>query len=382
MLLRRKVILVNKELFGITPDNENVFLYTIANSNSYKMSVMNFGCALVSFSMPNREGFVNEITLGYNELDDYLVNNPYFGVIIGRYANRISEGRFSIGENDYTLALNDNNLNHLHGGMRGFNKAVWDSEIIHDHFHAGVLFSYKSEDGEEGYPGNLDVTVKYILNDKNELIFEYNAQTDKTTPVNLCNHAYWNLSGPESGTVFEHELKLNCDKYLPVGNDFIPTGDIKDVAGTAFDFTKRKKIGKDFKRTSGGYDHCFVINNFIDNNIENTKLVDLKKNDSFDFDDTETNDRYKDINFAASVYEPVSGRLMEVYTTKPGIQFYSGNFLDNEKGRYGILYDRHGGFALETEFFPDSVNIKKFPSPFLHPGEEYHHITMHRFSIL
>lgn len=347
---------------------------------------MNYGCAIVSFSMPDREGFVNEITLGFNELKDYFDNRSYFGVIIGRFANRIKSGKFSIGDENYSLAVNDQGKNHLHGGIKGYDKIVWYSEIIQENNFAGIKFTYLSKDGEEGYPGNLEIEVKYILNDRNELIFEYRAKTDKITPVNLCNHSYWNLAGPESGPVYNHELKLNCDNYLPVNNELLPTGEIKPVYGGPFDFIKRKKIGKDLDKIPGGYNHCFIINSLTDINTEKATVVDIKNGDLTvnrlnDHGVSLINDG-KSIDFVASVYEPLSGRLMEVYTSKPSLQFYSGNFVDKVKGRYGIMYDKSSGFALETENYPDSVNISKFPSSLLKPDEEYHHITIHKFSTL
>ena len=341
---------------------------------------------IMAFSMPDRDGFVNEIALGFNELKDYFDNSPYFGVIIGRFASRIKSGKFSIGEKNYSLALNDNGKNHLHGGIKGYDKVVWDSEIFQESNFAGIKFTYLSKDGEEGYPGNLEIEVKYILNDRNELIFEYSAKTDKITPVNLCNHSYWNLAGPESGPVYGHELKLNCDNYLPVDNELMPTGEIKPVSGGPFDFVKRKKIGKDLEKVSGGYDHCFIINSLTNINTEKVAVVDIKngglKVNRLNNHGTSINNDGKSIDFIASVYEPLSGRLMEVYTSKPGIQFYSGNLLNNIKGRYGIMYNKHGGFVLETENYPNSVNISKFPSTLLKPGEEYRHTTIHKFSTL
>ncbi len=243
-------------------------------------------------------------------------------------------------------------MNHLHGGNRGFDKVVWQAESLKDTALAGVRFSYLSPDGEEGYPGNLRVSVSYSLNENNELKIEYHARTDKTTIVNLTNHTYWNLAVAGSGTVMNHELTLNCKKYLPVNNNLIPTGEIEDVYGTLMDFTKPKLIGEDINNTTGGYDHCFVI--------------DSSK---------------QGLNLAAKLHEPKNGRSMEILTTKPGIQFYSGNLIEDTKGAGGTLFQRYGGLCLETEFFPNSVNEPKFPSPILYPHKTYNQVTIHRFYV-
>lgn len=342
----------NQELFGTTKDGKTVEKFTLGNSKGITAAVMNLGGILISFKMPDRTGAVREITLGFDTLDEYLAGHPYFGAIIGRFANRIARGRFQLDGVEYTLARNEKNINHLHGGIMGFDKVVWQTEAFQDSALAGVRFSYLSPDGEEGYPGNLNLNVTYSLNEENELRFEYWAETDKATPVNLTNHAYWNLAGAGSGSILDHELLLNCSKYLPVDEAFIPTGEIRTVRGTPMDFTTPKPIGIDMDKVPGGYDHCFV-------------------GDPSD----------QELTLIARLYEPKSGRGMRISTTKPGVQFYAGNLLDSIRGAGGALFDKHGALCLETEFFPDAVNQPGFPSAILRPGKTYHHTTVHSFFI-
>jgi aldose 1-epimerase len=341
---------VKYELFGTTLEGEEVGKFILNNSQGITATVMNLGGTVISLKIPDREGEIKEVTLGFDNLQQYLANHSYFGAAIGRFANRIANGVFQLDGVKYCLARNENGLNHLHGGNKGFDKVVWQAESFHGPNLNGVTFSYLSPDGEEGYPGNLKVTIIYSLNEDNEFKIEYKAQTDKPTIVNLTNHTYWNLAGAGSGTVMNHQLTLNSKKYLPVNNSLIPTGEIKTVQGTPMDFTKPKLIGKDIHNTTGGYDHCFVIES-----------------------------SNQELNLAAKLYEPESGRAMEILTTTPGIQFYSGNFLDNIKGAGGALFQKHSGLCLETGFFPNSINEPEFPSPILYPDKKYHQVTIHRF---
>ena len=343
---------VKQKLFGTTPQGEKVEKFILSNSQGITATVMNLGGTVISLKMPDREGEIKEITLGFDNLQQYLTSHFYFGAAIGRFANRIAKGVFQLNGIKYHLALNDHGLNHLHGGNKGFDKVIWQAESFEDTASTGVVFSYLSSDGEEGYPGNLKVTVTYSLNEDNEFKIEYDAQTDKSTIVNLTNHTYWNLTGAGSGTVMNHQLTLKSKKYLLVDNSLIPTGEIKNVYGTPMDFTKSKLIGEDIHDTAGGYDHCFVIE-----------------------------PSNQELNLAAKVYEPKSGRTMEILTTTPGIQFYSGNFLTDTKGADGALFQKHSGLCLETEFFPNSINEPGFPSPILYPDRTYHQVTIHRFSI-
>lgn len=352
--LNKENVIVNlfKELFGKTRDGQTIKKFTIRNANGISCTVISYGAILTSFKMPDSYGSEEEITLGFNTLEEYMTGNPYFGATIGRYSNRIAKGTFTLNGIQYNLACNENGINHLHGGNKGFDKVVWKAKSFKDAKNTGVKFTYFSPDDEEGYPGNLKVCVTYSLNDKNELKLEYWAQTDKSTPVSLTNHAFWNLSGAGSGTILDHELTLNCLQYLPVDETLIPTGEFKDVSGTPMDFTYSKTIGKEFRDVPGGYDHCYVV----------------APSD-------------QDLKLAAILYDPRSGRSMEVLTTQPGIQFYTGNFLDNVKGANGKIFKKHGALCLETQSLPDSVNHPEFPSSILKPGETYQHITVHRFFI-
>ena len=343
---------LHQELFGTTRDGKKVEKFTFGNSKGVTATVMSLGGIVISLRMPDRAGAVREITLGFETLDDYLAGHPYFGAIIGRFANRIARGTFQLEGVEYRLACNEKNINHLHGGNAGFDKVVWQTEAFQDSASAGVRFSYLSPDGEEGYPGNLKVSVTYSLNEENELKFEYWAETDKATPVNLTNHAYWNLAGAGSGSILGHELVLNCSKYLPINDALIPTGEMRTVQGTPMDFTTLKPIGIDMDKVPGGYDHCFVV-------------------DPSD----------QELTLIARLYEPKSGRGMRILTTKPGVQFYTGNLLHKIRGADGALFDKHGALCLETEFFPDAVNQPDFPSAILRLDETYHHITLHRFFI-
>jgi len=340
---------VKKEPFGKTKDGQRVDMYSLANANDMRAKVMTYGAILVSLEVPDRQGNPGEVTLGFDSLDGYLKGHPYFGAIVGRYANRIGKGKFTIDGKEYTLATN-NGPNHLHGGLVGFDKVVWNAELLESTDGVAVKFTYLSKDGEEGYPGNLNCTVIYTLT-SDGLRIEYEARTDKTTPVNLTNHAYFNFAG--KGDILGHEITLNAGDYTTVDEGLIPTGEIRAVKGTALDMTKPTAIGDGIKKLGQGYDHNFVLN---------------KKNEN-------------ELSLAATVYEPTTGRKMEVFTTQPGMQFYTGNFLDGSViGRGGQAYQKHSGFCLETQHFPDSPNKPNFPTVFLKPGELYQSTTIHKFS--
>jgi aldose 1-epimerase len=311
---------------------------------------MNYGAILVSLEVPDRDGNIGDITLGFDALDGYLKEHPYFGATVGRYANRIGKAKFVLDGVEYKLAAN-NDENHLHGGIKGFDKVVWKLEDLRRESNEAVVkLSYISEDGEEGYPGNLACSITYTLTKDDELKFSYEAQTDKTTVINLTNHSYWNLAG--QGDILGHELMLNADKYTPIDEGMIPTGEIRSVKDTPMDFTLPMSIGSRIGQVEGGYDHNYVLNSGGGSSA-----------------------------LAARVYEPTSGRVMEIYTTEPGIQLYTGNFLDGSlTGKAGKVYKKHYAFCLETQHFPDSPNKPNFPSVVLLPGRKYTTETVHKFS--
>jgi aldose 1-epimerase len=350
--------MIKKEAFGKSPDGKPVDLYILKNKHGMEVCAMTYGGAVVSIRVPDRKGHFDDVALGFDKADDYTAKVPYFGAIIGRYGNRIGGAKFTLDGKEYTLPKNDG-PNSLHGGTKGFDKVVWAAEPFEKPGEVGVIFKHTSPDGDQGYPGDLKVTVTYTLNDNNELIFKYHATTDKPTPVNLTNHTYFNLAGDGKGDILGHELMLNADYFTPVDKTLIPTGKIESVKGTPFDFTKPTAIGarindKDEQLILGhGYDHNFVI--------------DRKKGEG--------------LALAARVYEPTTGRVMEVYTTEPGIQFYSGNFLDGTlTGKEGHVYKHRYGFCLETQHYPDSPNKPNFPSTILKPGQTYESETMYKFS--
>lgn len=347
-----------KQFYGSTADGQHVDQYTLTNHHEVEVKLITYGGIITSLRAPDRHGRLANITLGFDNLADYESKSPYFGCIIGRYGNRIANGKFSLGETVYTLATNDG-PNTLHGGLKGFDKVVWDAEEVTQDGVQGVELSRVSPDGEEGYPGTLEVRVSYFLTDDNELRIHYHAQTDKPTIVNLTNHAYFNLQGEGAGSIYDHILMIDADHYTPVDDTLIPTGDIASVAGTPFDFRVPKAIG--FGQRSNheqiviaqGYDHNFVLNRRDDD---------------------------KSLKLAARMYDPVSGRILEVITTEPGLQFYSGNFLDATLvGSSGQLYRQSDGFALETQHFPDSPNKPHFPSTVLQPNEIYESTTIYKF---
>lgn len=348
---------VKKEKYGTTPDGQQVDLYTLTNSHGIEVQVINFGGIITSIRVPDRDGKVADIALGFDNLEGYLENKPYFGAIIGRYANRIANGKFTLDGKEYVLAKN-NGTNSLHGGIKGFNEVVWTAEPFHEPQGEGVKLTYLSKDGEEGYPGNLKVKVSYTLTDKNELIIDYEATTDKATPINLTNHSYFNLAGEGNGDVLAHQLQLNAESFTPIDKNLIPTGKIQPVKGTPLDFTQTTAIGARINDPyeqlviAHGYDHNFVVN---------------RKKDG--------------LQFAARVHEPKSGRVLEVYTTQPGIQLYTGNFLDGTVvGKHGHAYKQREAFCLETQHYPDSPNHPGFPNTILRPGHAFHSQTVFKFS--
>jgi len=342
---------VKRGLFGRLADGEAIDIYTLTNKSSgIEARVMTYGATLVSLRLPDRKGEFADVILGFDNLEGYLGTHPYFGVIVGRYANRIAKGRFTLDGVEYTLAQN-NNGNTLHGGLKGFDKVVWKPEPVQVADGVGVKLTYLSKDMEEGYPGNLSVMVVYLLTNTGDLVIRYQAETDKKTPINLTNHAYWNLKGEGNGDVLGHALQLGADKFTAVDSaaNLIPTGEISSVAGTVFDFTSPHPIGERIAQVEGGYDHNFVLNGRAPAR-------------------------------AARVEEPGSGRAMEIYTDQPAIQLYTGNFLDGTVvGKGGKAYQKHYAFCLETQHFPDSPNHPNFPSTILEPGQKYRTVTVHKF---
>lgn len=338
------------------PDGQQVRIYTLKNKNGIEMQVINYGGIVTSLRTPDKNGALEDIALGYDSLGGYLKETPYFGALVGRYGNRIAKGEFKIDGKKYTIAKN-NNGQHLHGGLKGFDKVFWNIEEVPSSEGAAIRLTYTSKDMEEGYPGTLTSEVLYTLTDNNEWKIDYKATTDKKTVVNLTQHSYFNLTGNAKRDILDHELTLKADKFVPVSKVLIPTGELQDVTNTPFDFRTGIAIGaritnKDKQlEVGGGYDHCWV----------------LASGDS--------------LKHAASVYEPTTGRVLDVWTTEPGIQFYSGNFLDGSlTGKGGVVYKHRYGLALETEHFPDSPNQASFPSVVLSPGETYTTHTVYKFS--
>jgi aldose 1-epimerase len=345
---------VKVEPFGKTPDGQAVEIVTLNNGKGITARIANYGGTIVSFETPDRNGKPGDIVLGFESVEGYTKpTNPFFGAIIGRYGNRIGGGKFTLDGKEYKLGVNDGN-NTLHGGKVGYHKVMWKIEEAKVEGDRAVLkLSYLSKDGEEGFPGNLKCIMTYAITADNKLEMKYEATTDKPTVVNLTNHAYWNLAGQGSGDILGHELMINADKITAVDKQLIPTGEFTNVKGTPFDFTKPMTIGSRIKQVDiGGYDHNYVLK-----------------------------DKVGKMKLAASVYEPNSGRVMEIKTTEPGIQFYSGNFLDGTlKGKDSKVYNKHGAFCLETQHYPDSPNKPNFPSTVLRPGEKYETVTIHTFS--
>ncbi len=340
-------------------DFDSIQLFTLTNGQGMTVKVTNFGAIITTIVVPDRTGKLADVALGYDTVAGYInaIDRPYLGAIVGRYGNRIAKGQFTLDGETYTLATN-NGKNHLHGGNFGFDKVVWDAKPVSAVGWSGVELKYHARDGEEGYPGNLSIKVLYKLADNNKLTVEYRATTDKATPINLTQHTYFNLKGEGEGTILGHELFLNAKEYTPIDAGFIPTGDLVSVAGTPFDFTTPKTIGRDIGQAHQqlefglGYDHNFVL--------QGEKGT---------------------MKLAARVYDPTSGRVLEVHTEEPGVQFYCGNFLDGTlKGKSGKPYVHRGGFCLETQHYPDSPNRPEFPSTILRPGEQYKTKTVFTFS--
>lgn len=345
---------IEKRAFGKTPDGTAVDLYTLTNDKGVEAKITNYGGVLVSMKVPDRRGKLADVVLGYDTFDEYLQDRAHFGSIVGRFANRIAGGKLSIAGVQYDLVKN-NGENHLHGGTKGFDRVVWQAKEIGGKDSPALQLTYMSKDGEENYPGNMSVTVVYTLTDSNELKIDYAATTDKETVVNLTNHTYFNLAG--AGGILNHEMMINADYFTPADKTQIPTGEIRSVKGTPFDFTQPMRIGARIDDgyeqivLGKGYDHNFVIN---------------RKDNA--------------LTLAARVYEPTSGRVLEVSTTEPGVQFYTGNFLAGAKGKGGRAYERRHGFCLETQHFPDSPNKPNFPTTTLKPGGRYTQTTVFKFS--
>lgn len=343
-------------------ENQTVKLYTLTNSSGASVSITNYGGIVTSIMVPDKDGKLGDVALGYDSVEKYVEGSPYFGAITGRYANRIKEGKFTIDGTEYTLAIN-NEPNALHGGLKGFDKVIWDAESIETEYGAALVLTYISEDGEEGYPGKLGTEVIYTWTDENALRIDYQAMTDKTTVINLTNHTYFNLAGEGSGkTILDHILQINAERYTPVDETLIPTGELAPVEGTPFDFRNPTPIGQRIEEeneqlTFGlGYDHNYVL----------------------------AMERQTNPQLAAVVQEPTTGRVLEVLTTEPGLQFYCGNFLDGTNvGKSGKPYEHRTGFCLEAQIFPDSPNKGSqeggYTSALLHPGDTYTQTTIYRF---
>jgi aldose 1-epimerase len=347
-----------KKSFGKTPDGQPVDLFVLTNKNGAEASITNYGGAVVSIKVPDRNGRLADVVLGYDTVDGYVNDKSYFGALVGRYGNRIAHAQFVLDGKTYTLAKN-NGDNSLHGGIKGFNKAVWTAKTFSGKDGQSLELSYLSKDGEEGFPGNLKVTVTYTWTDANALMIEYAATTDKKTVVNLTNHSYFNLAGQGNGDILGHLLTIEADRFTPVDSGLIPAGELREVAGTPFDFRKATAIGARIDqddeqlKLGGGYDHNFVLRRPAGSGE----------------------------SLGARVVEPASGRVLEVWTIEPGVQFYTGNFLDGKSpGKGGATYPKRSAFCLETQHFPDSPNQPKFPPVVLNPGERYHTITTYKFS--
>ncbi len=345
---------VKKEPFGKTKEGVAVDIYTLTGKGGVTIKVMTYGALVTHLLVPDKSGNPADVVLGFDSLDGYLAGHPYFGATTGRVANRIAKGRFTVDGKEYTVATN-NGPNHLHGGVIGLDKRVWKAQEVAGSADPAVKFTYRSPDGEEGYPGNIDLEVTYTLTAKNELRIDYSARTDKATPINLTNHSYFNLAGAGSGTILDHELTIAADSYTPVDETSIPTGKIEPVNGTVMDFTRPTAVGAridQLKGDPGGYDHNYVLKN------QGGKLA-----------------------LAAKLRDPKSGRTLEVHTTEPGIQLYTGNYLDGTvTGKGGKVYGKRAALCLETQHYPDSVNRPNFPSTILRPGETYKTTTVFAFS--
>jgi aldose 1-epimerase len=337
--------------FGKVADGE-VKLYTITNDNGMTAKLTDYGAILVSLTTPDREGNFDDIVLGYDTIEKYVQKSPYFGATIGRVGNRIDGGRFTLNGVEYQLAKNEKGVNHLHGGIKGFDKVIWKAEPFTKEDSAGVKFSYLSPDGEENYPGKLNVEVIYELTNSDALNISFTASTDKDTPVNLTHHSYFNLNGQGIGSIYDHEMMINASSFTPVNEKLIPTGEIAPLTGGPMDFTSPRIIGSRADQVQGGYDHNYVLD--------------------------KTDGQYA---LAARTKSPQTGRVMETWTTEPAVQFYAGNFLDGLEGKDAKVYGRNSGFCLEPQHFPDSVNKPQFPSTILRAGQLYRHDMAYKFSV-
>lgn len=345
---------IKKEIVGQV-DGKDVYLFTLTNAGGMTAKVISYGAIVTQLYAPDREGRMENVVLGFDEpqkywTEPYLSDCPYLGAVVGRYGNRIAQGRFTLDGKEYLLATN-NGPNHLHGGLKGFDKVVWDSEPVVSEEGQGVKLTYVSRDGEEGYPGNLTISITYTLTNDNCLKCEYDGTIDQACPVNVTHHGYFNLTGGAKTDILGHEMQILADRYTVVDETLIPTGELKSVAGTPMDFNEPHTIGERIAQVEGGYDHNYVLA-----------------------------DEVTVLRQVITVREPVSGRILEVLTTEPGVQFYSGNFLQGTiTGSGGVVYHKHWGFCLETQHFPDSPNQPAFPSTILEPGEQYRHTTVYRF---
>lgn len=348
---------IKKNYFGTLPDGTKVDIFTLTNSKKVSVDITNFGGIIVSIVVPDKNGNMADVALGYRKLEKYIENPGYIGALIGRHANRIEAAKFELNGKVYELAKNDGN-NHLHGGRIGFHNVTWNAETVTENGAEKLVLTHTSPDGEENYPGTLQVKVEYSLTEDNELVIDYKAVSDQDTVVNLTNHAYFNLAGHSSGDVLKHQIYINADSFTPVTNECIPTGEIRSVKGTVMDFTTLKTFteglnSSDEQIANGkGYDHNWVLN--TKGNIEEV---------------------------ATELYDPDSGRLMQVFTTKPGIQFYSGNFLTEDLiGKENAVYSKRTGLCLETQYFPNAMKHRHFPSPILKANQQYHHTTIYKFT--
>ncbi|HBG28303.1 MAG: hypothetical protein A2Y10_03335 [Planctomycetes bacterium GWF2_41_51] len=342
---------MKKGIFGTINDKEVEF-FLLKNKSSIEAKIISYGAALVSLKTPDKNGKLADIVLGYDGLEGYLNDTCYHGCTVGRVANRISNAKFMLDGKEYKLTAN-NGSNHLHGGNIGFNRVLWEARPFEEKDCCGVIFKYQSSDGQEGYPGNLDITVTYTLTNDNELKIDYNAVTDKKTVINLTNHSYFNLAGHDSGDIYSHQIQINSESITETDADLTPTGKIIPVKNTPYDFTKLKPMGRDINKLDMGYDINYI----------------LKKSSPME------------LSFAAKVCESQSGRVMEILTSEPAIQFYTGNFLNGSAGKNGASYKKHNAFCLETQHYPDSPNHPEFPSVVLNPGDVYRHLTVHKFSV-
>ena len=342
---------IKSKEFGILPDGTKIFSYQLENNNGILIRIINYGGIITHIFTPDKRGKSGDIVLGFDNLQDYLSAHPYFGAIIGRFANRIANASFSIDNRTYNLAAN-NGQNHLHGGIIGFDKKVWLAVRNITTEFVSLKLAYESPDGEESYPGNLMVEVEYILNNQNELVINYTAQTDKKTHINLTNHSYFNLNGSEN-TIYDSNLQIDADYITEVAEGSIPTGKLLSVSNTPFDFRNPKKIGRDINDVPGGFDHNYVINGFTGHLVR-----------------------------CARAEDPATGRTLEVLTTQPGVQLYTSNYITEIEGKEGRKYKKHSAFCLETQHFPDSPNKQNFPGTLLNPGETYQESTIYRFGLM